>query len=48
MVVWRPEYLHAKLAHPIPTKDGGTLRTVADARDYMLALPENRALISPR
>ena len=27
---------------PLPTKDGGTLRTVLDARAYMLALPKHR------
>jgi hypothetical protein len=27
---------------PLPTKDGGTLRTVLDARTYMLALSKNR------
>jgi hypothetical protein len=35
-------YLETKLTRPLPTKDGGVLRTVADARDYMLALPEDR------
>jgi hypothetical protein len=35
----RPAYLKAKLTRPIATKDGGTLRTVGDARAYMLALP---------
>jgi hypothetical protein len=37
-------YLSKKLTHPIPTKDGGTLRTVLDARTYMLALSEDREL----
>jgi hypothetical protein len=32
-----------KLTRLIRTKDGGTLRTVGDARNYMLALPERRA-----
>jgi hypothetical protein len=27
---------------PLPTKEGGTLRTVADAANYILALPEER------
>jgi hypothetical protein len=27
---------------PVPTKDPGVLRTVADGRDYMLALPQDR------
>jgi hypothetical protein len=35
-------YLSQKLTRPIPTKDGGTLRTVLDARTYMLALSEDR------
>jgi hypothetical protein len=34
----RPEYLSQNLDHPLPTKDGDTLRTVLDARMYMLAL----------
>ena len=29
-------YLSRKLSRPLPTKDGGTLRTVLDARAYML------------
>jgi hypothetical protein len=35
-------YLSQKLTRPIPTKDGGTLRTVLDARTYMLALSKDR------
>jgi hypothetical protein len=35
-------YLSQKLTRPIPTKDGGTLRTVLDARTYMLALSQDR------
>jgi hypothetical protein len=31
-------YPSKKLARPIHTKDGGTLRTVLDARTYMLGL----------
>ena len=38
----RTEYLAANLTRPIPTKDRGVLRTVADARDYMVALPKYR------
>ena len=38
----RPEYLSKKLDQPLPTKDGGTLHTVLDARTYMLALPKRR------
>jgi len=37
-----PEYLSKKLDQPLPTKDGGTLHTVLDARTYMLALPKRR------
>jgi predicted secreted protein len=35
-------YLSQKLTRPIPTKDGGTLHTVLDARTYMLRLSKNR------
>jgi hypothetical protein len=38
----RPAYLSQKLDRPLATKDGGTLRTVLDARTYMLALSEDR------
>jgi hypothetical protein len=37
-------YLSRKLTRPIPTKDGGMLRTVLEARTYMLALPKHREL----
>jgi hypothetical protein len=37
-----PAYLSRKLTGPLVTKDGGTLRTVLDARGYMLALPKRR------
>jgi hypothetical protein len=37
-----PAYLQTKLTRPLPTKDGGTLRTVLDARIYMLALSQGR------
>src|SRR5215471_12525359 len=42
--MFRPSraYLSRKLTRPLPTKDGGTLRTVLDARTYMLALPKRR------
>jgi hypothetical protein len=40
----RPEYLSQKLDRPLPTKDGGTLRTVLDARTYMLGLPKAREM----
>jgi len=35
-------YLSKNLTRPIRTKDGGTLRTVLDARTYMLALSKRR------
>jgi hypothetical protein len=38
----RPAYLEKKLAYPLPTKDGEVLRTIGDARDYLLALPPPR------
>src|SRR5262249_39683383 len=38
----RPAYLSQKLTRPLATKDGGTLRTVLDARTYMLALSKPR------
>jgi hypothetical protein len=38
-----PEYLCQKLTpYPLPTKDGGVLRTIGDARAY--ALPKKREL----
>jgi|SoiMethySBSTD1v2_1073268.scaffolds.fasta_scaffold1344993_1 hypothetical protein len=42
MPLSRTEYLAANLTRPVPTKDRGILRTVADARDYILALPDDR------
>ena len=30
------------MPYPLPTKDGGVLRTIGDARAYMLALPKER------
>jgi hypothetical protein len=35
-------YLSQKLTRPLHTKYGGTLRTVLDARTYMLALSKDR------
>jgi hypothetical protein len=35
-------YLAKKLSRPLPIKDGRVLRTIADARAYMLALPDHR------
>ena len=37
-----PAYLSKKLTRPLVTKDGGTLRTVLDARTYMLRLSKAR------
>ena len=37
----RPAYLRTKLTRPLPTKDGGTLRTVLDARAYMFRLSKD-------
>jgi hypothetical protein len=35
-------YLSQRLTRPLRTKDGGTLRTVLDARSYMLKLSQDR------
>jgi hypothetical protein len=40
--VSRASYLSRKLNRPLPTKDGVTLRTVLDARAYMLRLSKDR------
>ena len=37
-----PRYLATRLTEPLPTTDGGTLRTIADATRYMTALPKQR------
>jgi len=38
-----PEYLAEELTpYPLPTKDGGVLRTIGDARAYMMVLPKKR------
>jgi len=42
----RPEYLSQKLDQPLPTKDGGTLRTIRDACDYMTGMGKQRELRS--
>jgi len=39
-----PRYLATRLTEPLPTTDGGTLRTIADAVRYMLALSKQREL----
>jgi hypothetical protein len=40
----RPEYLSQNLDHPLPTKDGGTLRTIHEACDYMTSMGKKREL----
>ena len=40
----RPPYLSKKLTPPIPTKDGGTLRTILEACKYMAAIGKEREL----
>jgi hypothetical protein len=40
----RPAYLSRKLDRPLPTKDGGTLRTIRDACDYMTGMGKKREL----
>jgi hypothetical protein len=42
----RPAYLSQKLVQPLPTKDGGTLRTIGDACDYMTEMGKQRELRS--
>jgi hypothetical protein len=38
----RPEYLSQALDRPLLTKDGGTLRTIRDACDYMTGMGRKR------
>jgi hypothetical protein len=40
----RPAYLSQRPAQPLPTKDGGTLRTIREACDYMTAMDKQREL----
>jgi hypothetical protein len=35
-------YLSQSLRRPLPTKDDGILRTIADAASYMMALSQDR------
>jgi hypothetical protein len=42
----RPEYLSQELDRPLPTKDGGILRTIRDACDYMTGMDKKRELRS--
>ena len=44
----RPEYLSQKLDQPLPTKDGGTLRTIRDACDYMTGMDKKRSGLTGR
>jgi hypothetical protein len=37
-----PDYLSRNLTSPIPTKDGGTLRTIGEACKYMAAIDKER------
>ena len=39
-----PAYLSQKLTQPLPTKDGAVLRTIGDAANYVLALPQEQAV----
>jgi hypothetical protein len=39
-----PAYLSQKLDQPLPTKDGGTLRTIREACDYMTSMAKKREL----
>ena len=36
-------YLRQKLTQPLPTKDGAVLRTIGDAANYVLAVPQEQA-----
>jgi hypothetical protein len=38
----RPAYLSQKLIPPLPAKDGGTLRTIQEAWEYMAAISKER------
>jgi hypothetical protein len=40
----RPEYLSQTRDRPLPTKDGGVLRTIRDACDYMTSMDKKREL----
>jgi hypothetical protein len=42
----RPAYLSQTLDRPLPTKDGGTPRTIRDACDYMTGMGKKRELLS--
>ncbi len=40
----RSAYLFQRLDRPLPTKDGGSLRTIRDACDYMTGMGKKREL----
>jgi hypothetical protein len=40
----RPAYLSQRLDRPLPIKDGGTLRTIRDACDYMTSIGKKREM----
>ena len=40
----RLAYLKSKLPRAPPSKDGGVLGTVEEARSYIIAMPKHRAL----
>jgi hypothetical protein len=40
----RPAYFSQELDRPLPTKDGGILRTIRDACDYMTGMGKKREL----
>jgi hypothetical protein len=42
----RPKYLSQSLDRPLPTKDGGTLRTIRQAVDYMTNIGKKRELLT--
>jgi hypothetical protein len=44
----RPKYLSEKLDQPLPTKDGGTPRTIREAVDYMTGMGKKRELRGPK
>lgn len=43
-----PAYLAEELTQHLPTKDGGVLRTIAEASGYMLALSHEHAELRAR
>jgi hypothetical protein len=42
MDMLRPAHLSKKLTRPVPTKDGGTLRTIGDGWEYIAAISKER------